>query len=137
MLYKPKHFKVQEFVPKEVYERWGDDSLQFMDARILKLADIIKEAFPKGTMTINNWFWQGDRNWSGLRIPERPYYSIYSQHSAGRAIDCIFSEYSAQYVRDHILNNPTLFPGASAIEMDVSWLHVDCRNCFPIKKFYP
>ncbi len=79
-------------------------------------------------MTINNYHWNGDRQWSGLRTHASMYYSETSQHSFGRAIDAVFSDYTAEEVRLYIRNNLGFFPYIKGIEDDVKWLHIDVRN---------
>lgn len=125
---KSKYFKIFELVPLHIYKKYGDKAFMFLDDRLLKSIDTLKEIFNKGTITINNYYWGGDRNWSGLRTPESPYYSPTSQHSFGRAVDCIFSKYDVEEVRKFIIDNPDKFPYIKGIELGVSWLHIDVRN---------
>ena len=129
--YKPIFFKPYEFVDKATYNKFGDNSLFLMDYRILITMDKIRSYFNK-PITINNWKTGGNREWSGLRIPSSPYYSIYSQHSHGRAIDFIVKDIDASKVREAIKNNLHIeaFEYITAIEdfKDMSWVHVDCRN---------
>jgi len=132
-MYKCKHFKIQELVPRHVYEARGDKAWELLDKDALKMIDGLREAF--GVMTVNNWHIGGERNWSGLRTSDSPYYSPYSQHSFGRAFDCIFTSRTAQQVRQAILNNRDDFPLVMGMELDTSWLHVDTRNTFRIKTF--
>lgn len=134
---KSKYFKIEELVPKEVFKARGDKAWELLDPSMISLLDKIKEQFPKGTMTVNNWLWGGDRNWSGLRTPDSPYYSKYSQHSFGRAFDAVFSAYSAKEVREYVLSNLDQFPELRGIEMGIEWLHCDVRNSEELKKFYP
>jgi hypothetical protein len=72
-----------------------------------------------------------------LRTPESPYYSPYSQHTFGRAFDCIFDGVTAEEVRRDILNNPSdyAFVSITAIELGTSWLHFDTRNVQRIYTF--
>ncbi len=134
---KPIHFRVEEFVPPEAFKKRGQKAIELMDDRIIITADQLKKAFPDGTITINNWVWGGSRVSSGLRIPSSPHYSSTSQHSFGRAIDAVFSSYHIDEVRGHILANPDKFPHINFMEVDISWLHVDCRNCERITQWSP
>jgi len=134
-MYKCKHFKIQELVPQHVYEARGDKAWELLDKNALITLDLIRDAF--GATTVNNWHIGGERNWSGLRTSDSPYYSPYSQHSFGRAFDCIFSSKTAQQVRQAILNNRDEFPLLTAMELDTNWLHFDCRNTYRIKTFMP
>lgn len=137
-------FKLQEYLPKEVYDMHGEGGWSLVDVKLVASVEAIKERFPKGTMTINNWSFGGNRNWSGLRTPDAlKYYSKTSQHSLHplelvfKAIDAIFSDYDANEVRQYIIDNPEEFPYIKGIEMGVSWLHIDTRNRDTILLFKP
>lgn len=132
-----KHFKIYELVDKDTYTSRGEKAWELISPELIETIDTIKERFPKGSMTINNWKWNGDRNWSGLRNPSSPWFSKYSQHSLGCAIDAIFSEYSADEVRKDIIDNPDIYPHVKGIETDISWLHVDTRNRDTVAIFKP
>jgi len=88
---------------------------------------------------VNNYLWGHDREWSGLRTSDSPYYSPFSQHTFGRAADCLFADLSAEDVRQDILADPSHpdFQMIGSIELGVSWLHFDVRNCDRIKTYYP
>lgn len=136
---RSKKFKIQELVPLAIYNELHEDVLwDMLDNGLLETIDTLKEVFSKGSMTINNWLWSGDRGFSGLRNKSSKWYSPTSQHSLGKAIDCVFSDYTAKEVRDFILINPEMFPHVGALEMGVSWLHVDVRPRInnKIYKFY-
>jgi hypothetical protein len=131
--YTPKYFKSYELVDRATYSKRGKLSYQLIDARILYTMDMIKEYFGvEHSVTINNWYWGKNREWSGLRIYGSPYYSLYSQHSLGRAIDFIIDGIDAKYIRTCIINNPNhkAFKYITAIEdfAGMSWVHIDCRN---------
>ena len=123
------HFKIQELVPKEVFDLVKKDALwELFDERLLTTIDALKEKFPEGSMTINNWLWGGDRDQSGLRTKNSKYYSPTSQHSIGKAVDCVFSDYDNNSVRQYVINNPDEFPYIKGIELGVSWCHFDVRS---------
>ena len=130
-MYKCKYFKAHEVVPPEIYEKFGERSFMFLDDRLLKLCDALREEF--GSATINNYKWGGNRVASGLRSPDSPYYSPTSQHSFGRAVDILFKDYSAERVRSEIKENQAKFLISGnvysiTLEDGVSWLHIDIRN---------
>lgn len=134
-MYKPNHFSVHELVSQETYEKWGEKALMFLDDRALMTLDALREKF--GPITVNNWFWDGPRQWSGLRTESSPYGSQYSQHRFGRAFDCVFSNVDDEHVRQYILANPDEFPYINSIELGTpGWLHFDVRNCKRIKTYY-
>jgi hypothetical protein len=125
---KSKHFEIHELVPSVVFDKFGESSWMFVDDRLLQSIDKIKEKFPEGAMYINNYKWGMDRHWSGLRTPDFKGYSPTSQHSFGRAADCVFTKYSTDEVRKYIIENINEFPYIKGIEKNVSWLHIDVRN---------
>mgnify|MGYP000698604211 CR=1 FL=1 len=137
-MYKCKHFAIHELVPPKVYRDRGEKAWELMDERILQTIDKLRDRF--GAAIINNYEFGGDRKWSGLRTSDSPWFSPYSQHTFGRAVDVIFRDVTAEEVReelrniyDQVLNN--VLPGITAVEEDVDWLHIDCRNCERIKWF--
>lgn len=133
--YKCKHFKIHELVPPQVYKDRGEKAWELMDLRLLISIDKLRDEY--GQATINNYEFGGNREWSGLRTPASPYYSPYSQHTFGRAADIIFKDHSAEDIRKDIALFPEDYPLINCIEEDVSWLHVDVRNCQRIKWFKP
>ena len=123
------YFQIHELVPQALFETVHEDLLwNMIDDKLIDTIDAIKKKFPLGSMTINNYYWGGDRGWSGVRTKESPWYSDKSQHTLGKAIDAIFSEYPTDDVRQYILDNPEEFPYVKGIELGVSWLHVDVRD---------
>jgi len=131
-----KNFVIQEFVDKATYERFGDKSEWFIDPRVFKIAQLVRDLF--GPVTINNWHAGGPRQWSGLRTGNSKYYTTYSQHSFGRAIDMNFKDAEIKEVTKYILDNEFTFRklGLGGIELDKTWLHLDVRNSDELIKFY-
>lgn len=125
---KSKYFKIYELVDKDTYSKYGVKAWKFLDDRAIQMLDKIKEQFSEGTATVNNYYWKGDRQWSGLRTTKSTYYSPYSQHTFGRAFDVVFSDYTSDEVRKYILDNRDEFPLITRIEGDVYWLHFDVAN---------
>lgn len=137
MTYRCKHFKIHELVDPGVFRKKGNKGFSLLDDRILITIDRLRERF--GSMTINNYKWGGDRKWSGLRHPISPWYSMYSQHTYGRAVDILFNDTTVDEVREWILDNPDEpeCEYINAVELGTSWLHIDVRNTDRIKTFYP
>ena len=125
---KSKYFKIHELVPEHIYKAYKEKAWKFISKDLIITIDALKEHFNLGTATINNYYWNGNRHWSGLRTPESPEYNETSQHSLGNAADIIFSHYTAHEVRNYIINNPHEFEYIKGLELGVSWLHVDTRN---------
>lgn len=138
MSYICKHFGIEELVPERVFKKIGSRAWQLLDDRLLITIDALREEF--GSITINNWKWNGSRQYSGLRDEHfyssvTSYLSSRSQHKYGRAADMLFNV-SADKVRKFILENPEKFPYVTFVECSpldkkgkaMSWVHVDVRN---------
>ena len=134
-MYKCKHHKIQELVPKDIYNRFGESSWQFLNPQMLITLDQLWEKF--GTMYLNNWLWGGSQQQQVFRTSKSNSYSPTSQHALGCASDASFKYYTAQQVRDYVFSNPEEFHYITCIEMNVNWFHFDVRNCNRIKKVYP
>jgi uncharacterized protein YcbK (DUF882 family) len=140
-MYKCKHFKVQELVPEHIYKKRGAKAIELMDERILITMDKLREMIGK-PITVNNWVWGGNRNWSGLRTAGfysslQSYENSLSQHKYGRAVDFLVKGMSAVDVRKFIFANKEHFPYITFVETDISWVHIDCRNCESITTWSP
>lgn len=131
-MYKSKHFAPHEVVPKHVYDARGDKSYQCIDERLLKLTDRLRDLF-ECSLTINNYNWGGNRQWSGLRTSDSPYYSPASQHTFGRALDIIVKDYTADEARSMVKQwfaegKFSDIVDSITLEEGVGWLHIDIRN---------
>jgi uncharacterized protein YcbK (DUF882 family) len=124
------HFTIKEFVDPETYKVRGEQSIALIDWRMLWTMDMIREYFNK-PITINNWHINGNREWSGIRYSNSPYYSQYSQHSYGRAIDFLVQDIESSEVRKTIINNVNeeAFKYITTVEdfEGMEWIHIDCR----------
>ena len=106
----------------------GEKAWRYVPDDLIKAIDTLKERFPNGTISINNYVWGGSREWSGLRTSESPYYSATSMHSFMMAVDMLFSAYEAADVRADIMKNPSSYPTIKGLELNISWVHIDIRN---------
>ena len=91
MIYKCKHFKLQELVSPLVFNKYGDFGWSFFDAEILKDLDKIREIFGSA-ITINTWLFGGNTTQCGLRsnMDKMVKYkkNVYcSAHCMGKAFD--------------------------------------------------
>ena len=134
MSYIPKYFKIEELVSQDVCEPFNANQWFMFDERILITADNLRLLY--GRMLCNTWMWGGDSQFRGLRGLACSVGSQNSQHKLGRALDLIPLDTPVDQIRDDIIADPTReeFKFITAIEMDVSWLHVDCRNYDKAKK---
>jgi len=135
-MYRCKHFVIEELVPQELYDQvtalplhvdmiqqllWG-----MFDEKILRAIDWIKEEYsPNDPVTINNWKWGGNRNWSGLRTTWSGYYREGSQHSIANAFDLVFKNITAEEIRLDLMSRKDV--PFTRVEGGVSWLHIDNR----------
>lgn len=125
-MYIPRHFEPYELVPPTIYQQRKDKCFELIDERVLITLDTLRDTF--GSCTINDWYWGGSFEQSGLRTSDAPEFSPTSQHTFGRAMDCKFKDVSAQAVREAVIVNKPLFPYITFLEDDVSWFHFDVRN---------
>jgi hypothetical protein len=134
-MYMPDHFKIEELVPKQVHNERGFRAWELLDDRLLITLDQLRDEY--GSITVNDWLWGGINEWRGLRTPKSAWYRPYSQHTFGRAADCIFNDVNVDKVRADILKYPDRFPCINSIELDTPHLHFDVRNCDRIKTYMP
>lgn len=129
--YKPKFFRVEELVPKVIFDRFKEASLQFLDPRILIAADNMRKRF--GPILINTWHEGGPFDSRGFRTPSDPDGAQYSLHKQGKALDLQFLKVSPGEVRAEIRMRQRDFEFVTCVEDNTpTWLHIDCRNCKPI-----
>ena len=134
MIYRTKYFKLHELVDKETYEQYGQVAWQFLDERMLMALDQLREAL--GPITVNNWKWGGQFQWRGLRTSKCRQGAKMSQHRFGRAVDFDVKGMTAREVRAYIRKHFDDF-GIACIERKVNWVHMDFRNCKPLKEVSP
>ena len=135
-MYICKHFDIFELVPEEIFKGRGQKAWELLDDRLLITIDALRGHL--GAAIINDYQFGGRRQWSGLRTPDSPWYSPTSQHSFGRAVDIIFKDIAAEEARKEIIRQrEKMFPYITAMELNVSWVHIDVRNHKPLKLFAP
>lgn len=137
MGYRPTHFRIQELVPPELYELLSEEALwDLFEEEALKALDWMKDMFPKGTITINDWSWGGNYKYSGFRTKSSSDYSEHSAHSTGKGWDMKFSEYAIEEARER-LGEVEYSPFVRRVELGTdTWLHVDTIKKGSIKSIY-
>lgn len=131
MIYIPKYFKIQEFLPEDFYNEYKmrTDNLWFIfDGGLLRSCDVIRERY--GKIFINTWLFSGDKHLRGWRPFNSDVGKPLSQHKFGRAADLEPQIVSAEEIRRDIIarKNEIGLGAITCIEKDVSWLHIDTRN---------
>ena len=125
-----KDFWLAEFVPMGIYERYHDNSIWFIDPKIVAIAQFLRDRLGKA-ITINNYLSGGEFQYSGFRDHGCKIGAINSQHRQGRAIDFRVRDMSPEEVRQDIAGNFKLYRsiGLTTIEEGTrTWTHVDCRQ---------
>ena len=138
-MYKCKYFAIHELVPKSLYTAYGEWCWCLLDEYALRTLDALRERF--GSLTVNNYKWNGTRKASGFRNEEYygdavKYAKSRSQHKYGRAFDFISKTYSAQEIRKYIVEHRDEFPYITFLEVGplddkgkpMNWVHFDTRN---------
>ena len=139
---KSKYFKIQELVSSNVYDKYGEKAWEFIDTKLIKTLDLLREHFGK-PITVNNWCFGGNLHQRGLRankdelVANKKDYYI-SQHCLGKAVDFNVKGLSVQEVYDEILKNKDKFYLISRIENikdTPTWVHIDVANVDKFKIF--
>lgn len=126
-----KHFDIQEFVPKAIYDLYGAKAQWFINPKVVAIAEFIREEFEL-PVTINNWHVGGKFQERGYRVPTTQTGARYSQHKFGNAIDINIKGIPSPELADWIIAEfPTLKGlGLSTIESPKdtpTWTHIDVR----------
>jgi len=126
-----KYFKIQEFVPKETFEKYADFCIYKFDPKIFMIADNIRAYFNQ-PMTINNWHIGGEFNYRGYRPDNYANKASKSLHYFGMAIDFDIKGYEAEEIRQVIFKNYKKFPFIRRMEhidtktgKPINWVHLD------------
>ena len=125
-----RNFVIQEFVPEDIYDVFGDRSIWFVDPIIIKVAQFFRDRY-NVPIIINDWHIGGKRNLSGFRPPYVKLGAKLSQHRMGRAVDLKWEGLDPDKVRQNIKDNQEDFMavGVTAVEESTdTWLHIDVRT---------
>tara|TARA_R110000764_G_scaffold218687_1_gene306182 strand:+ start:25 stop:480 length:456 start_codon:yes stop_codon:yes gene_type:complete len=130
-------FCIEELISETVFNKYFQDSWQFIDADLLKCLLIIRVGL-SSSITINNWKSGGKFSQRGLRENNCPMVAkktkegkLYlSAHTMGKALDFDVKGYTATEVREWIVDNAEKFPCKIRLENElngkpISWIHLD------------
>jgi len=123
--YKPKHFRVEEFLPPGLYNQYGERGLRLlMDPRILFTMDALRDKF--GPITVNNYHAGGAFQQRGFR-DDPGVGAPLSQHRFGRACDFDIKGVTAEEFRAIARAGKMRAELAhiTRVEDGVSWVHID------------
>ena len=126
-----KNFDIRELVCPHCYDRFGDNSWQFLSTELLSTLYVLRYIIFNLPITINTWKDGGVFSQRGLRcnicdIPSSKKNIYLSAHCLGNAIDFDVKGYSAEQARNIIKNNISKFNYPIRMELDTNWVHVDC-----------
>lgn len=146
-----KDFDLREYVSPDVYNKYGNKSIWFVNPVLYSLMQFHKEMLEdeyegKISVVINSWHYGGNRKWSGHRtykyinqmIKRGIKTATLSQHIGGmcNATDSkVFlngKEIPAEEIRKFVLKNEDAYmnEGLTTIESGKwarTWNHMDCR----------
>lgn len=131
MIHIPRHYCIEELVPKSLYEAHRHEKPKLwlcFDSRMLWTADALRMRF--GKMVANTWNQGGPYQYRGFRPWDASVGSPFSQHKFGRAADLDPEEISAEEIRSDILAHPDRdeYKFIRCLEEGVAWLHFDVRS---------
>lgn len=126
------NFSLKEFMPSNLYSKWGNASIWFIDPKIITLAQFIRDHFG-ASMTINGKIGSKTFNYRGFRPPTYKGGGKLSQHRFGRAIDFNIKGITPNDIRKEILSNSKEFMsmGLTVLEHEKyapTWVHADIRT---------
>lgn len=128
-----KYFDIREFVPKLIWDTYGERSAWFVDPRMIESMDWLRDFFG-APITVNNWHTGGRFQERGFRHPNTTTGGRLSQHRFGRACDFNVQGLTAQDVYYTILDYwddvtvKTYFTTLEDINYTKTWTHIDIRS---------
>lgn len=126
------NYLLEEFVPKEIYQLYGANSIWFVDIRVIEGMEWIRSYFA-APVIINNWHQGGVLQNRGFRPPNTTVGGRLSQHKAGRAIDFNVVGLKSDKVFDRLVADwgdvakNTFFTTLEDKADTPTWTHIDGR----------
>lgn len=124
-------FYIHEFVPPETYECYKENSVWFINPNIVRFVQWVKDYVGGKTVTINDWYWGGQRRYSGYRPPNCRAGAKESSHKRALGVDFIVAGYTGDELRQVIRDNFDFLHrefGLTGIELGTEpWCHADFR----------
>lgn len=124
--YSPEFFKPFEYLPPDIYNKYGNAGIIVMDPRILWTLDHLRKSTGK-QITVNTWKAGGNLSQRGFRTDPSTGAPL-SQHRFGRATDFDISDIPAEEFREEVkkgkFENELSY--ITRIENNTNWIHLDC-----------
>ena len=127
-----------ELMPQKIYEQYGAKCIWFIDSKIPRLAQFIRDWFGR-PIILNTWKNSGQSEYRGYRPKYCEIGAEHSQHRFGRAIDFTIPGKRPEEIHRTIQDNYERFndAGLTTIEKDTpTWTHVDIRSTMNPKKIF-
>jgi hypothetical protein len=127
MYYRPRHFVLQELVPKEVFDVLGEKAWILLDGRILWTLDALRDKIGVA-LTVNDWSSGGNFQQRGFRTVAID--ARYSQHMRGAAADFDIQGIAADDFRQRVRGGHfgKELKYITRIEDNVNWIHIDTAD---------
>jgi len=135
VVYVPEYFQLHEvFPPDMINGHKGNYLWSYMHQAVNVTIDRLRERYGKAYM--NTWGFNpdiqkvyGTHYFRGWRSKDCDVGASLSQHKMGCAADMAFVHVTTESIREDILAQPSdeAFEYITCIEMEVNWLHFDCR----------
>ena len=127
------NFDVCEIVPKELYEKYGDLAVRYINMKLVVIVEIIRE-FYKSRVTVNDYYYGGNHDGRGLRLHTDSAYRFGSDHNDNMAIDFVVDGVDSLKVQYDVINNVELNQklideGVTGMENGTQgWTHLGISN---------
>lgn len=126
------NFYLDEFVDPETYKAWGNKSIWFIDPKVIRIAQLLRDLVG-APVTINNWWDGGQYKLSGLRPLDANIGAKLSQHKFGRGIDVKVKGMKPNEVHELITYHLSDFQEVGLTTMEhvnltPTWTHLDVRT---------
>lgn len=117
------HFKIQELVPRSIFEKYGVESTQFISKNIVSALESLRLHFSK-PIYVNDWVSGGKLEYRGFREANCKVGALNSAHKRGMAADINIDGYSSDEVINYLKKNYSKH-GITMIEDDTpTWVHI-------------
>ena len=137
-MYQCEFFGIKELVPPDIHDQAHSDTILWMmfNRDVLFIADMLRDKY--GRAYVNDWEWGGSNTLRGFRPFNTDVGSDFSQHKFANALDMIFPDADIYKIRQDIIDRKYKFmQKITGLELNIPWLHFDCRNYSELLTFTP